>query len=141
MLYNLLQNQNLQNWLDKIGLYPLVSVMYQLEFRAFVAVVVSFSLMLIFGKRIILWLLKQKVGDAPEFYNRDLNELMARKANTPTMGGIIICGAILSTTLLFGDLTNRYVHLGLIVLVWLALLGSVDDWLKLTAARRSPGSR
>lgn len=141
MLYNLLQNENLQNWLSEIGLYPLVSVMYQLEFRAFVAVVVSFVLMLAFGKRIILWLLKQKIGDAPEFYNRDLNELMARKANTPTMGGIIICGVILTTTLLFGDLTNRYVHLGLIVLVWLALLGSVDDWLKLTAARRSPGSR
>lgn len=141
MLFNLLQNDNIQNWLDAIGLGPMVRVMHQLEFRAFIAVLVGFAFVMVFGKRTIRWLLKQKIGDSPEFYNRDLNELMARKAATPTMGGILICAAILATTLLFADLTNQYVHLGMIVLVWLALLGSVDDWLKLTAARRSPGSR
>lgn len=141
MLYNLLQNQDLQNWLDEIGLFSYVQVMYRLEFRAFIAVVLSFILVLLFGKRVIRMLIKQKIGDSPEFYNKDLNELMSRKAATPTMGGILICGAIAVTVLMLADLRNFYVLLGLVVLFWLSILGGFDDWLKLTSARRSPGAR
>ncbi len=139
MLYNLLQLSD--DWLDRIGLYSLLQVLYQLEFRAFAAVVLSFALVLLFGKRTIAWLIRQKIGDAPEFYRADVNELMASKAATPTMGGILICGSILVTTLLLADLSARYVHLALVVLVWLAVVGGIDDWLKLTGARRHPGSR
>ena len=139
MLYNLLQM--VDDRLDQMGLYRLVQVLYQLEFRAFFSVVFSFVLVLLFGKRVIRWLLKQKIGDAPEFYNRDLNELMASKAATPTMGGILICASVLATTLLFADLTSRYVWLGIVVLIWLAVLGGWDDWMKLTSARRNPGTR
>ena len=57
------------------------------------------------------------------------------------MGGILICGSILVTAALFADLGNRYVLLAFLVLVWLAVVGGFDDWLKLTAAVRSPGSR
>lgn len=139
MLYNLFQLTD--EWLDEIGLFQLVQVLHQLEFRAFFAVVFSFAVVLVFGKRTIGWLIRQKVGDSPEFYNADVNKLMESKAATPTMGGILICGSILVTVLLFADLTERYVHLALIVLVWLAVLGGFDDWLKLTSARRMPGSR
>jgi phospho-N-acetylmuramoyl-pentapeptide-transferase len=139
MLYNLLQLAG--EWLDDIGLFRFVRVMYQLEFRAFFAVVVSFAIVLIFGNRTIGWLLKKKIGDAPEFHNADVNKLMAGKAATPTMGGLLICGSILATTLLFADLRNQYVHLAMIVLVWLAAVGGFDDWLKLTSRHRNPGSR
>jgi phospho-N-acetylmuramoyl-pentapeptide-transferase len=141
MLYNLLQHGDVQKWLDDVGLYRLLQVMFQLEFRAFFAVVLAFSIVLLFGKRTIRWLMKQKIGDTPEFYNANLNELMARKAATPTMGGILICASIAVTIVLFADLRNSYVHLALIVLGWLAAVGGIDDWLKLTSARRSPGSR
>lgn len=141
MLYNLLQNEALQNWLTDRGLYWVVTLLHQLEFRAFAAVVLSFVVVLIFGRRVVRWLIRQKVGDRPEFYREDLNELMAGKAATPTMGGVLICGSILLTMVLLADLTNRYVQIGLFVLLWLAILGGVDDWLKLTAARRSPGAR
>ncbi len=139
MLYYLLTNSS--DWLDEIGLYSLLQVFYQLEFRAFVAVVCSFLIVLLFGRKTIRWLIRQKIGDSPEFYHADLNEIMARKAATPTMGGILICGSMLLTILLFADLTNRFVMLALIVLAWLAVLGGFDDWLKLTSARRAPGSR
>ncbi len=139
MLYNLLQASD--DWLDRIGLHPLLQVLYQLEFRAFFAVVFSFLVVLLLGRRTIRWLLRQKIGDAPEFYHADLNELMARKAATPTMGGILIGGSILVTTLLFADLRNTYVHIALAVFVWLSVLGGIDDWLKLTTARRGPGAR
>ncbi|TVQ51192.1 MAG: phospho-N-acetylmuramoyl-pentapeptide-transferase [Phycisphaerales bacterium] len=141
MFYNLLQSEDLQNWLVEHGLYPLVMVMYQLEFRAFFAVVVSFLFVLLFGRRTIRFLLRQKIGDAPEFYHADLNKLMSSKAATPTMGGVLICVSILATVLLLADMTERYVHLALIVLLWLAVVGGADDWLKLTSARRNPGAR
>lgn len=139
MLYTLLQQS--QTWLDEHGLYQIVMVLNQLEFRAFFAVVFSFAIVLAFGKRTIRWLLKQKIGDAPEFYNADVNKLMAGKAATPTMGGILICASIAATILLLADLRNSYVHQALIVLVWLAGVGGFDDWLKLTSQRRNPGAR
>ncbi|MHC4413851.1 MAG: phospho-N-acetylmuramoyl-pentapeptide-transferase [Planctomycetota bacterium] len=139
MLYNLLQTAD--DWLDEIGLYSLLQVLYQLEFRAFAAVLLSFALVLLFGSPVIRWLIRQKIGDAPEFYHTDLNELMSRKAATPTMGGILIVGSVLLTIFLLADLRNRYVIIAFFVLGWLAVLGGIDDWLKLTSARRAPGSR
>ena len=139
VLYNLLQATD--DWLDDRGLYSVLQVLYQLEFRAFAAVVLSFAIVLLMGRRTIRWLMRQKIGDAPEFYHSDLNEMMASKAATPTMGGILICGSILVTVLLLADLHDDYVHLGIWVLLWLAAVGSIDDWLKLTSARRNPGAR
>jgi phospho-N-acetylmuramoyl-pentapeptide-transferase len=139
MLYNLLKQRDA--WLEEIGLFRLVQVLYQLEFRAFFAVVLSFVIVLFFGRRTIRWLVRQKIGDAPEFYRADLNELMAAKAATPTMGGLLICASMFATIVLLADLTQLHVWLALVVLVWLGALGGVDDWLKLTSARRATGRR
>lgn len=139
MLYNLLQLTD--DWLDSLGLFRLVQVLYQLEFRAFFAVMLSFTIMLVFGRRTILWLVRLKVADNPEFHHADLNRLMASRRNVPTMGGILIGASILVTTLLLADLRERYVHLAIGTLVWLGAVGFADDWLKLTTARRNPGSR
>lgn len=130
-----------RSWLDAHGLYTYVQIFDRLSFRAVFAVILGFLAVVLSGRRVIDWLIRQKVGDAPEFYNASLNEMMARKANTPTMGGIIIAGTVLATTALLGDLTNRYVLVGLVVLVWMSVLGGIDDWLKLTSARRGGGSR
>ena len=111
------------------------------EFRGVLAIVLSFTLVVTLGRRTILWLLKLKIGDQPEFYHRDLNQLMKQKANTPTMGGVLISGAIFVTIVLLADLSRFYVHMALIVLVWLLAMGVADDWLKLTTARRKPGAR
>jgi phospho-N-acetylmuramoyl-pentapeptide-transferase len=139
MLYILVQLYS--RWLDEHGLFSVAKVLYQIEFRAFFAVVLGFSIVLLLGNRVIAWLARQKIGDAPEFYREDVNKLMAGKAATPTMGGVLICGAIIVTLLLLADLRNAYVYLGLIVLVWLAAVGGFDDWLKLTASRRQTGRR
>ncbi len=109
--------------------------------RAGAAIMISFVLVLLFGGKVIRWLMTQKVGDRPEFHNATLNELTKNKANTPTMGGIIIIGAIFISTLLFADMGNFYVRMALFCMIYLSILGMIDDWLKLTTARRSPGSR
>jgi phospho-N-acetylmuramoyl-pentapeptide-transferase len=141
MLFNLVQYPAVQNWLEAVGLYRLLQVMNQLEFRAFFAVVLSFTLVLLSAKRTIRWLRRMKVGDAPEFYNAELNRLMESRAGTPTMGGLFLCGSILATILILADLYSHYIHVAIAVLVWLGVLGGFDDWLKLTASRRAPGSR
>ncbi|MDA0214903.1 MAG: phospho-N-acetylmuramoyl-pentapeptide-transferase [Planctomycetota bacterium] len=140
MLYNL--TEATQSWLDDRGLSWVVMVMYQLEFRALFAALLSFVLVLTFGPRVIRWLAQRKIGDTPEFGNDSLNQLMQSRAGTPTMGGVIICGALIASTLLLADVIhNRYIHLGLMVVISFGVLGSVDDWLKLTQSRRSPGVR
>ncbi len=77
-----------------------------------------------------------KIGDIPEFDNDKLNKIMENKANVPTMGGIIILAGILLPTLLLADLTNFYIHMALLCTAWLAVVGGVDDWLKLSAKKR-----
>jgi phospho-N-acetylmuramoyl-pentapeptide-transferase len=52
------------------------------------------------------------------------------KAGTPTMGGALILASIILTTLLWADLTNRYVWIALLTLVGFGAIGWVDDWRK-----------
>ncbi len=52
------------------------------------------------------------------------------KEGTPTMGGIMILIAILVPTLLWADLTNRFILLILMVTVWMGAIGFMDDYLK-----------
>ena len=136
MLFNLVQSS--QVWLDSVGLYPVVQVMFQVEFRAFLAVLLSMTLVLALMPRLIRALRAVKVADDPEFYGADLNQLMASKRGTPTMGGILLCGSVFLTVALLCDVMHsRYVHVCLVVLAWLAGLGAWDDWMKLTEATRA----
>lgn len=130
-----------RNWLIDQGMYAPFMVFEQLGFRAVAAIILAFLIVTLSAPKVIRWLVLQKIGDRPEFDRADLNELTKSKSNTPTMGGIMIVGSILLTVLILGDMTNRYVVLGIIVLVWMAGLGGADDWLKLTAVRRGGGSR
>ncbi|QDU72784.1 phospho-N-acetylmuramoyl-pentapeptide-transferase [Mucisphaera calidilacus] len=139
MIYHLIEA--LGTWIDQSALLGPLAVFRYVEFRALLAVILAFTIVLTFGERTIRWLLKQKIQDNPEFHNNSLNELMARKGNTPTMGGILISAAILASTLLLADLSSFYVQMGLICLVWLFGVGLWDDWWKLTSARRKPGTR
>ena len=111
------------------------------EFRAVLSIILSFIIVVTMGRRTIHWLLKQKIGDQPEFYHRDLNQLMKQKANTPTMGGILVSGAIFVSTLLLADLSSFYITMALVCLLAMVLIGFGDDWLKLTSSRRGPGAR
>lgn len=132
-------NRSLE-WLEAHGL-GFLRVFTFVEFRAVMSIVLGFVFVLLMGRRTIRGLLKLKIGDNPEFYHADLNQLMKQKANTPTMGGILISGAIFFTTLLFANVFSFYVQMAMLALVWLTALGFADDWLKLTSARRTAGGR
>jgi len=95
------------------------------------AAVVSFLLVLVLGPKTIRFLIRSRLGDRPEFDHADLNELTRHKSNTPTMGGVLVVIAIFLGVILFADMGNMYIRMALFALVWLGLLGGVDDWIKL----------
>lgn len=137
MIYLLVKSS--QPWLDDHGL-GFLRVFTFVTFQATVAVMLGFFIVWLAGPSIISWLRRQKIGDLPEFDQAEVNRMMEGKRGVPTMGGLLIIASIAVTTLLLADLHNFYVQMALVCLVWLGTVGAADDWLKLTAARRS-GSR
>src|SRR5690554_3292038 len=121
MLYLLVDR--FRDWIEQTPLLSGLRVFQFVEFRAIMAVILAFAIVLLMGSRTIRWLLKQKIGDNPEFYHKDLNQIMRQKANTPTMGGILIAGAIFGTVLLLANLASFYVAMAMICLVWLFTMG------------------
>jgi phospho-N-acetylmuramoyl-pentapeptide-transferase len=112
-----------------LGFYAWQNVM----FRSMAALLTSFLLALLLAPKIIRFLLSKKIGDKPEFHNAALNDLTKDKANTPTMGGIIILIAALSAVLLWAKLTNPFIQKAIIIILWFGAIGAADDWLKLTS--------
>jgi phospho-N-acetylmuramoyl-pentapeptide-transferase len=139
MLYYL--TSAFEEWLGGGG-YWVIQIFSQFHFRAFAALIFSFLFVIALGPRVIGWLIALKVGDNPRTDVEALDVINGPKKNTPTMGGVLIVAAILASVALFADiLGSRYVHLSILVLVWLAGVGLFDDWLKLTNARRGSTSR
>ncbi len=108
-------------------------------FRAEMAILTGFIVAILIGPWVIRTLRRLKIGDVPEFYNEDVNRLMAMKGQTPTMGGVIILAGIFIGTLLWAKLGNFYIDMGMFCMLWLGLLGMSDDYLKLTSSRRGGG--
>ena len=139
MIYNLVIS--MEQWLVNHDLYGFVRVFTFISFRAVLSIILSFLCVVALGPRTLKLLVKLKIGDNPQFYRQDLNHIMKQKANTPTMGGVLISAAILISTLLLADLLSFYIQMAILCLVWLAVLGGFDDYLKLTTSRRTPGAR
>ncbi len=128
MIYHLLWHFR-EVFTHRLGFYAYQDVM----FRSVLAVLTSFSIAILLGPKIIRFLVRKKIGDRPQFNHAALNELTKDKVNTPTMGGLIIILAVLSTTFLWAKLNNPFVQKAIVLLIWFAVLGGVDDWLKLTS--------
>jgi len=128
MIYHLLWHFR-EVFTHRLGFYAYQDVM----FRSVAAILTSFLLAWFVGPKIIRWLMRKKIGDRPEFHHTALNELTKEKANTPTMGGLIIILSVVVNTLLWARLNNPFVQKAIFLVVWFAVLGGVDDWLKLTA--------
>ena len=122
MLYYLFE------YLEQQYQFPGASLFEFLTFRAAFAVILSLLIAMVYGKRVILFLQKQQIGETI----RDLGlEGQKQKAGTPTMGGIIIIISTLIPVLLVGDLKNIYVVLLIITMVWMGVIGFIDDYIKI----------
>lgn len=108
------------------------NVFKYITFRTVFAAVTSFLLCILLGQAVIRLLSLRKVGEKTS--RRDaptLEKFHANKAGTPTMGGILIVGSILISTLLWARLDNSYVWLALASTLWLGIIGFIDDYIKL----------
>lgn len=121
MLYNLFE------YLRDIVDFPGLGLFQYITFRAFTAVLLSLTIALFAGKKIIGMLAKKQIGE--EIRDLDL-EGQIQKKGTPTMGGIIILISTVIPALLLGDLTNTYVILLIITTIWLGGIGFIDDYIK-----------
>lgn len=103
-------------------------------FRVAGACMVAFLFCLAFGNWVILKLVALKVGQpirqAGEVHK--LAELHGGKGGTPTMGGVLLVGAVIVSTLLWAKLDNPMIWAALFVGTGMAVLGFVDDYLKVT---------
>lgn len=114
-------------WLNDAFDFPGAGVFKYISFRAALALISSLVISMLFGKRIISILRKKQVGETV----RELGLAgQKEKEGTPTMGGLIILGAIIVPTLLFARLENVYIILMLITTVWLGIIGFIDDYIK-----------
>lgn len=117
-----------------------LNVFQYITFRAICAAVTAFLLCLIFGNRVIRKLISLKFGQpirTAEEVNK-LFELHGAKKGTPTMGGILILGSVIISSLLWARPTNGFVWLVLISTVFLGGIGFYDDYLKI-AKKSSDG--
>lgn len=122
MLYYLFE------FLEKQYQLPGASLFQFQTFRAGMAVLFSLLIAMIYGKRIILFLQAKQIGESV----RDLGlEGQKEKAGTPTMGGLIIIMATLIPVLLFADIMNIYIILLIVTIVWMGIIGFVDDYIKI----------
>ena len=106
-------------YLEETFNFPGAGLFEYISFRAALAITTSLIISLLFGKSLINYLKKKQVGETV----RDLGlEGQNAKQGTPSMGGLIILGAILLPTLLFAKLNNVYIVLILISTGWLSLI-------------------
>ncbi|WP_020560356.1 phospho-N-acetylmuramoyl-pentapeptide-transferase [Thiofilum flexile] len=111
--------------------YSGFNVFQYLTLRAILGVVTALSIALWTGPMMIRWLTRMKIGQ----YIREEVTQQHSKAGTPTMGGVMIILAIAVATLLWADLTNRYIWVVLFVTLGFGLVGWMDDYIKIKNRR------
>jgi len=110
------------------------NVFQYITFRAMAAAMTSFLLCILLGHWVIRRLISLKLGQpirtADEVHK--LFELHGKKAGTPTMGGVLIHGAVIVSALLWARPDNMAVWLLIFTIVACGALGFWDDWLKVS---------
>ncbi len=98
-----------------------------LTFRGILGVLTALGLSLLMGPWVIRKLNELQIGQA---IRDDGPQSHLSKSGTPTMGGTLILFAIMFSTLLWSDLSNRYVWVVIFVTFAFGLIGWVDDYRK-----------
>jgi len=110
------------------GYVKFFHVFQYLTLRTILGALTALMISLLLGPVMIRRLAHHQIGQA---IRSDGPQSHLSKAGTPTMGGALILVAIVGSTLLWGNLTNRYVWVVLIVTLVFGAVGWVDDYRKI----------
>ncbi|MEI6437608.1 MAG: phospho-N-acetylmuramoyl-pentapeptide-transferase [Candidatus Omnitrophota bacterium] len=119
--------------------FPL-NIFKYITFRAGLAAVTTFLIMVVLGPWFIRKLAEWDLGEKPVLgggREAVLGAELKSKHGTPTMGGILIIGSIMLSVMLWADMTNPYILLTLLTMVWMAVVGFVDDYMKLSGINKN----
>lgn len=106
---------------------PGLNLLKYISVRAAMAVLFSLLIGLVYGKKIINFLRRKQMGELV----RDLGlDGQKEKQGTPTMGGLIIIISTLIPVLLFTKIDNIYILLLIVSVIWMGIIGFIDDYLK-----------
>jgi phospho-N-acetylmuramoyl-pentapeptide-transferase len=115
--------------------YPVFNVFRYITFRTAMSAITALLVALTLGPSMIRWLRNAQVRQS---IRQEGPKSHLAKAGTPTMGGVLILLAVSTATLLWMDLSNRFVWIALGALFALGAVGFADDYVKV-AKRRSLG--
>ncbi len=119
---------SLAQWLQTLSPeFGFFRVFQYLTFRAVMAALTALLIGLIAGPFVIRHLTQLKIGQPIRGYGMETH---MSKSGTPTMGGVLILLCITVSTLLWFDLSNRFVWIVLMVTLGFGAIGWVDDWRK-----------
>jgi len=118
----------LAQWLQTLSPeFGFFRVFQYLTFRAVMAALTALLIGLVAGPAVIRRLAALKIGQPIREYAMQSH---LAKSGTPTMGGVLILIGIAVSTLLWADLSNRFVWIVMIVTFGFGAIGWVDDWRK-----------
>lgn len=103
------------------------SVLNYLTLRAILATLTSLLMAIVIGPTMIKWLQQLQIGQT---VRDDGPQTHLQKMGTPTMGGVLILAAIITSVILWADLSNKYVWVTLTILIGYGVVGFVDDYRK-----------
>ncbi|MES2423575.1 MAG: phospho-N-acetylmuramoyl-pentapeptide-transferase, partial [Pseudomonadota bacterium] len=119
---------SLAQWLQALSPeFGYFRVFQYLTFRAVMAALTALLIGLIAGPRVIRRLTELKIGQPIRGYGMESH---LSKSGTPTMGGVLVLLSIGISTVLWFDLTNRFVWIVLLVTLGFGAIGWADDWRK-----------
>ena len=112
--------------------YKGLNVFQYVTFRTAWATITALLISLFLGKRLIKKLAAMKYGQE---IREELSEEHQAKRGTPTMGGILIIGSVIFSTVLWGRLDSLYLWLALGATTLFAIVGFADDYIKIVKKR------
>ena len=119
---------SLAQWLQALSPeFASFRVFQYLTFRAVMAAMTALLIGLLAGPYVIRRLTALKIGQPVRGYGMETH---LSKSGTPTMGGVLLLLSIAISTLLWFDLSNRFVWIVLLVTLGFGAIGWVDDWRK-----------
>jgi phospho-N-acetylmuramoyl-pentapeptide-transferase len=121
------------HWLAPLGKTHIIFNLFNyISFRAAGATVTALLLAFVVGPAVIRRLRTRKVG---QIIRGEGPASHQSKRGTPTMGGLIILLATIVPTLLWAPVTNRFVVVAMLSILWMGCIGFLDDYLKIVQGK------